>query len=123
MIQASLDILLSGGKPVLASGSPSVGLLANILQNTVNVLDFGIPIEESVVRPRFGGNSYERPGSIMVEVDVDAKIRQDVAGRGLNLHVVNPWNWHHGSFEGIHITPDGYRACGDPRRNAMAIGV
>ncbi|MEO8450796.1 MAG: gamma-glutamyltransferase, partial [Gemmatimonadota bacterium] len=38
------NILFKDGKPVLASGSPSVGLIANILQNTVNILDFGIPI-------------------------------------------------------------------------------
>jgi len=41
--------------PVLVSGSPSAGLLANVLQNTVNVLDFGLSIEDSVPRPRFGG--------------------------------------------------------------------
>lgn len=117
------NIVFKSGKPILASGSPSVGLLANILQNTINILDFGLPIEESVHRPRFGGNSYERPGSIMVEVDVDPKLREEAAKRGVAWHVVNPWNWHHGSFEGIHVTEGGYRACGDPRRNAMAIGV
>ncbi len=117
------NIVFRDGRPVLASGSPSVGLLANILQNTVNLLDFGLPIEEAVHRPRFGGNSYERPGSLMIEVDIDESVRGGAAQRGIQWHVVNPWNWHHGSFEGIHVTEAGYRACGDPRRNAMAIGV
>lgn len=51
------NIIFKNGRPVLVSGSPSVGLLQNIVQNTMNILDIGIPIGESVLRPRFGGLS------------------------------------------------------------------
>ena len=118
------NIIFDGNRPVLASGSPSVSLLQNILQNSVNILDFGIPIGESVNRPRFGGGSYTKPGTLLVELDVDPKVRDAAARRGIRWDTVNPWNWHHGSFEGIHMTADGTtHACGDPRRNAMAIAV
>jgi gamma-glutamyltranspeptidase/glutathione hydrolase len=118
------NIIFDGKRPVLASGSPSVSLLQNILQNTVNILDFGIPIADSVNRPRFGGGSYTKPGTLLVEVDLDVKVRDAAAKRGISWDTVNPWNWHHGSFEGIHMTTDGTaHACGDPRRNAMAIAV
>jgi gamma-glutamyltranspeptidase/glutathione hydrolase len=118
------NIIFDGKRPVLASGSPSVSLLQNILQNTVNILDFGIPIADSVNRPRFGGGSYTKPGTLLVEVDLDVKVRDAAAKRGISWDTVNPWNWHHGSFEGIHMTTDGTaHACGDPRRNAMAISV
>ncbi len=117
------NILFKDNRPVLASGSPSVGLLANILQNTVNILDFGLSIEESVHRPRFGGSSSEVPGSIMIEVDIDERLRKEVAARGVKLDVVNPWNWMHGSFEGVHIDGGVFKACGDPRRSAIAIGA
>ena len=112
------------GTPMLASGSPSVGLLANIVQNTTNIIDFGIPIAESVLRPRFGGRSLDVPGSTMVEADVDPDVIATVRDRGHAIDVVNPWNWHHGAFEGIHIDPDtGVRsACGDPRRCSKAEG-
>ncbi|MCY3677385.1 MAG: gamma-glutamyltransferase [Gemmatimonadetes bacterium] len=112
------------GTPMLASGSPSVGLLANIVQNTTNIIDFGIPIAESVPRPRFGGRSLDVPGSTMVEADVDDDVIAAVRDRGHAIDVVNPWNWHHGAFEGIHIDPDtGVRsACGDPRRCSKAEG-
>ena len=112
------------GTPMLASGSPSVGLLANIVQNTTNIIDFGIPIAESVLRPRFGGRSLDVPGSSMVEADVDADVIDSVRDRGHAIDVVNPWNWHHGAFEGIHVDPDtGVRsACGDPRRCSKAEG-
>ncbi len=118
------NIIFDGNRPVLASGSPSVSLLQNILQNTVNILDFGIPIADSVNRTRFGGGSFTSPGKIYIEVDFDEKVRKEAARRGINWEVVNAWNWHHGSFEGIHLTADGTAyACGDPRRNAMALGV
>jgi gamma-glutamyltranspeptidase/glutathione hydrolase len=48
------NIIFKDKKPILSSGSPSVSLLANIIQNTVNIPDFGIPIHESVIRLRFG---------------------------------------------------------------------
>ena len=118
------NIVFDGERPVLASGSPSVSLLQNILQNTTNILDFGIPIGESVNRPRFGGGSYTSPGKLLVEVDLEEKVRRSAAKRGIAWDVVNPWNWHHGSFEGIFMDSDGRaHACGDPRRNAMALAV
>ena len=115
------NILFRGNRPVMASGSPSVSLLQNILQNSLNVLQFGVPVGDSVNRPRFGGPSLTKPGAVLIEADFPEKIREEVAARGINFDVVNPWNWHHGSFEGIHIGEDGVRrACGDPRRNSMA---
>lgn len=123
------NMILQDGKPVLASGSPSVGLLPNIIQNTLNLLDFGLDIETSVHTPRFGGNDYEAAAfgvqRTMIEVDVPGEVRDAVVARGVNFHPVNPWNWHHGSFEGIWIDPEAgeMSACGDPRRTAQAMAV
>jgi gamma-glutamyltranspeptidase/glutathione hydrolase len=36
------NIFFKDGKPVLASGSPSISLMENIFQNTINILDFGL---------------------------------------------------------------------------------
>ena len=51
--------------------------------------------------------------------------RKDAEKKGARFNVVNPWNWHMGAFEGIHI--DGktgmMHACGDPRRCSKAEGV
>ena len=115
------NIVFRGDRPVLASGSPSVSLLQNILQNSLNLLQFGAEVEESVHRPRFGGPSLTVPGAVLIEADFPEAVREKVAERGINFDVVNPWNWHHGSFEGIHLGADGERrACGDPRRCSMA---
>jgi gamma-glutamyltranspeptidase/glutathione hydrolase len=96
----------------------------NILQNTVNILDFKMSIEESVHRPRFGALSATSRGN-MIEADVDEKIRQRiVAMGGVMLDPISPWHYLNGSFEGIYIDPDtGMRvACGDPRRTSQAFG-
>jgi gamma-glutamyltranspeptidase/glutathione hydrolase len=115
------NIILRGGRPVLASGSPSVGLIANILQNTINHLDFGIPLEQSVHRPRFGGGSLGLGGSNYIEVDLDEKVRKAVAARGVTFHPVSPWHFMNGSFEGIAFAANGTMSgCGDPRRNSHA---
>ncbi len=118
------NIIFKNGRPVLASGSPSVGLIANILQNTTNHLDFGISLQDSVHRPRFGGSSMSISGANYVEVDVDEKVRTAVAARGVVFHPVSPWHFMNGSFEGIAFAPDGtMTACGDPRRNSQAEAV
>jgi gamma-glutamyltranspeptidase/glutathione hydrolase len=117
-------IIFKDEKPVLASGSPSVSLMQNILQNTTNILDFGMNCEESVHKPRFGGGSLSVGGGTLIETDMKAEIIQHLLDGGMRLDIVNPWNWHHGTFEGVFIDPaTGKRtACADPRRAGGAEG-
>ena len=120
------NMVMKNGKPILASGSPSGSLLQNIVQNTTNMLDFGISIHESTNRPRFG-NAYTPSGGALLAVEADfrADVRDKVRDRGINLAVVNPQNYGMGSFEGIWIDPvtGERRARGDTRRCAMAEAV
>jgi gamma-glutamyltranspeptidase/glutathione hydrolase len=119
------SIIFKDKKPLLVSGSPSISLIPNIVQNTTNILDFNIPIEESVNRPRFGGRSVDHPGSAVIEADFNPAVRKKAEDKGFRFDVVNPWNWHHGAFEGIYVDPDSgvIRACGDPRRCSKAEGL
>lgn len=116
------NIIFKDGRPILASGSPSVGLVSNILQNTLNLLDFGIPIDASVHRPRFGGFSSTQPGTNYIEADLEEKVRKAAERRGARLHVVSPWHWINGAFEGIWVDhrSNTFAACGDPRRTSHA---
>jgi gamma-glutamyltranspeptidase/glutathione hydrolase len=123
-------IIFKDGTPVLTAGSPSVGLIQNIVQNTVNILDFGVDIETSVHTPRFGGptlssflgGGFSNP-TYYCEADIDEGIRKEVVARGLNLDVVNPWNFHSGSYEGVHLVDGVGHACADPRRAGAAEAV
>jgi gamma-glutamyltranspeptidase/glutathione hydrolase len=120
------NMILKNGRPVLASGSPSGSLLQNIVQNTTNILDFGMTIADSVNRPRFG-NAYTPSGGMFlaVEADFDPKVRDAANARGLGLATVNPQNYGMGSFEGIHIDPTTAKrsARGDTRRCSAAEAV
>jgi gamma-glutamyltranspeptidase/glutathione hydrolase len=119
------NIIFKDKKPILSSGSPSISLLHNIIQNSINILDFDIPIDESVNRPRFGAGSRSVRGASLIEADFNSQARKIAERKGLRFDVVNPWNWHHGAFEGIYIDPESgtAMACGDPRRCSKAEGV
>ena len=115
------------GKPLLAGGSPSVGLIPACITNILNIVEFGLDIEASVHQPRVGGPSLAAmlmPGNLSTTVEVDCgdeAIRREVQARGLTLEPQSPWNFMLGSYEGIHLKPDGEaEACADPRRAGAA---
>jgi gamma-glutamyltranspeptidase/glutathione hydrolase len=121
-------IIFKDGVPILTAGSPSFSLIQNIVQNTVNILDFGVDIETSVHTPRFGGptrNSFVANdfGAYHCEADIDEALRNEVTERGIHFDVVNPWNFHSGSYEGVHLINGVAHACADPRRTGAAEAV
>ncbi|MGV9601174.1 gamma-glutamyltransferase [Streptosporangium sandarakinum] len=124
------NIVLRNGAPVIVSGSPSVSLVATILQNLVDLLDFGMSIEESVRAPRFGARprTPERgwePGNIL-EAGFDAallrEVREWARRERLWTRVINPWSPLTGNFEAIVLDPASgvARSCADPRRAGAA---
>ena len=118
-------MFLKDGKCVIAGGSPSVSLQENITQNAINILDFGMSIEEAVHKPRFGGASMGKFGAIIMERDMPAATIKRLEKSGGRIDTVSPWNWGVGSYDSIYIDPksDVAHACGDPRRTAMAIAA
>ena len=124
------NMVLAHGRPVLASGSPSVSLVACVLQSLVHVIDFGLPIEEVVAMPRFGARPHEPehgwlPGVTLEHgfpAAVDAEFRRRWTARGGWLADLGPWHSLTGNFDGVTIDPGSgvLRACADPRRNGAA---
>lgn len=117
-------IVLRDGKPILVGGSPSVSLVANVLQNVVNVVDFEMSIEDSIRAPRFGARPHtpERgwePG-VIVEAGFAPHIIDHVVEwaneKRLWNRVIAPWASLTGNYEGIAINGDLLRASADPRR-------
>lgn len=124
------NIVLRDGRPVIVSGSPSVSLVANVLQNLVNLVDFGMSIEDSVRAPRFGVRPHTpdrgwQPGNLL-EAGFDAAVVRHVRDwadrQRLWTRMVNPWNALCGNFEAIVLDPrtGTARACADPRRVGAA---
>ena len=116
-------VVFKDGVPFLAGGSPSRSLSQCMLQNAVNIMDFAMPIEESVNRPRYGSPVGGR--GITIEKNYDQRVRETVEQRGIDFDVVNPWSLYHGAFEGIRFKPGSgtMTACGDPRRCSKAEGL
>ncbi|MEM8987196.1 MAG: gamma-glutamyltransferase [Pseudomonadota bacterium] len=118
------NMFLQDGKPVLASGSPSGSLTENIVQNSINILDFNMDIEKSVHKPRFGGASMHDFTKLTIESDMGRDTIDYLRSNEAKADVTSPWTWWMGSFDGISIKPDGTAsACGDPRRTAQAFAV
>ncbi len=127
------SMVLKDGRPVIASGSPSVSLVACVLQNLVNLMDFGMSIEQSVAEPRFGARPHDPargwvPGTTLesgyADGVLDAVLRW-AGGNRLWTREIGPWNSMTGNFDGITIDPvtGEMRSCGDPRRMGVAIAV
>lgn len=127
------SLVLRDGAPVIVSGSPSVSLVACVLQNLVNIIDFGMPIEQSVAEPRFGARPHDptlgwAPGTTLESGYPDSvlrEVRRWATGRRLWTRDLGPWNSMTGNFDGITIDPDTgtMRSCGDPRRMGIALAA
>jgi len=125
-------VVLRDGSPVLVGGSPSVSLVANVIQNVVNIVDFGMSIEESVRAPRFGARPHDPdrgwvPG-VVLEAGFDESVRaaylDQARAQRLWAWVVSPWYPLTGNYEGITIDLDGVAAASaDPRRVGSAEAV
>ncbi len=127
------SMVLRDGKPVIVSGSPSVSLVACVLQNLVNLMDFGMSIEQTVAEPRFGARPHEPargwvPGTTVESGFADGvldEVRMWAGKNRLWFHDIGPWNSMTGNFDGITIDPANglMRSCADPRRMGAAVAV
>ncbi|WP_222434296.1 gamma-glutamyltransferase [Luteimonas wenzhouensis] len=120
------NIVLRDGRPVIVSGSPSVSLVACVLQNLVNLMDFGMDIEASVHQPRFGArphnpqNGWERGNTL--ESDFAPQMQERFVAwareRRLWHQRVHPRCTLTGNFEAITLDPASglLASCADPRR-------
>ena len=115
-------MVMKDGKPVIACGSPSISLQECLVQNITNIVDFGMTVEESVNRPRFGGD-WSFSGRL-IEADMGHGFIDQLSKKmGISLNVVNPRHVSHGSFDGMVFNGKTAIACGDPRRGGTPMAV
>lgn len=122
-------VVLKDGKFVLALGTPggeSIGQTQ--FQVLLNILDFGMPIQEAVAAPRVAlaaEPNFYRPGaSLTLRVEsriADAEVRK-LEKMGHEIKWVNGYSM--GSMQGILVDlKKGTMAAGaDPRRGSYAVG-
>ena len=108
------------------SGGETIGQTQ--FQVLVNVLDFGMGIQEAIEAPRVALSAdpnFYRPGSavtVSVEGRISSEVVAELAARGHNVEVVSAYTL--GNMQGIVVSPEtGTMAAGaDPRRMMYAIG-
>ena len=115
----SPTIVLKDGRPILsvgAAGGPTI--ISQTLLAIVYTIDFGMPIEEALARPRF--HHQWKPDELRVEKTVSEKIRNELAGRGHNLKVVDSM----GAAQAVALQSSGKKFVGapDPRGVGVAAG-
>jgi gamma-glutamyltranspeptidase/glutathione hydrolase len=111
------------GAFVLSIGTPgSYGILQTTPQMLLNVVEFGMTVQEAIEAPRV--RAY-RDRLVDVEGRVPAAVREGLAARGHQVNVLEDWSWVVGGGQGIRRDPESGALQGgaDPRRDGYALAI
>jgi len=111
------------GAFLLSIGTPgSFGLLQTTPQMLLNVLEFGMAVQEAIEAPRV--RAY-RDRLVDVEGRIPPETRDALAARGHQVNVIEDWSWIVGGGQGILRDPDSGALHGgaDPRRDGYALAI
>ena len=131
LLNNSPVIVLKDGKLVMAIGTPGgEGIGQTQLQAILNVLDFGMPIQEAIEAPRFildAEPNFYKPGAaitVAMERRVPAATRERLQAMGHTIRALPEFTAAVGGMQGILVDQrKGTMAAGaDPRRAGYAVG-
>ncbi len=111
------------GAFLLSIGTPgSYGILQTTPQMILNVLEFGLAMQEAIEAPRV---RVYRDRLVDVEGRVPAPVRDGLAARGHQVNVIEDWSWVVGGGQGIRRDPESGALQGgaDPRRDGYAVAI
>ena len=111
------------GRFILAIGTPgSYGIPQTTTQMILNVLEFGMNVQEAIEAPRFRvmtGVTINMEGRILLQV------REELANRGHDIGLLGEWGMEVGGGHAIAADPATGVLMGgaDPRRDGFALGI
>jgi gamma-glutamyltranspeptidase/glutathione hydrolase len=111
------------GTFALSIGTPgSYGILQTTTQMLLNVLDFGMNVQEAIEAPRV---RVYRDRLVDAEARIGTDVRDGLAQRGHDVNVIADWSWIVGGGQGVMRDPESgaLMAGADPRRDGYAIAV
>jgi gamma-glutamyltranspeptidase / glutathione hydrolase len=111
------------GAFVMSIGTPgSYGILQTTPQMLLNVLEFGMNIQEAIEAPRV---RVYRDRLIDAEARIPADTRAALAGRGHQINAIDEWSWVVGGGQGIVRDRESgaLMAGADPRRDGYALAI
>ncbi|GEM50954.1 gamma-glutamyltransferase [Empedobacter brevis NBRC 14943 = ATCC 43319] len=113
------SILEKDGKLFMVVGTPGGStIITSVFQSVLNVVDFGMSMQEAVAAPRF--HHQWLPDQIDYEPNaISENVRESLQQKGYLLKERKPY----GRVEGILVNADGtYQAGADPRGDDQAVG-
>ncbi len=114
--------VLRGGQFYLSLSTPgSWGILQTTPQMLMNVLDFGMTVQEAIEAPRF---RYWEGTRVEMEERFPPQVRQALERLGHNVQVLEAWSPVVGGAQGIlvDVQTGAFHGGADPRRDGYAIG-
>lgn len=115
-------MILKDGKAFMAVGSPGADTIRQtVFQSIVNVIDFGLNIQQAIEAPRFTADPLKN--EVRIEPRISADVLAELEKRGHKLVRTAPWGGP-GNLAGFIVDPKSKTIMGgyDPRRNSMATG-
>jgi gamma-glutamyltranspeptidase/glutathione hydrolase len=110
------------GKLYLAIGTPgSYGIPQTTVQMLLNVIEFGMNVQEAIEAPRLRVMSEKE---VVIENRIEAPARSELERRGHRLTLLGDWSVTVGGGHGIAVHPENavIMAGADPRRDGYALG-
>ncbi|HEU4439052.1 MAG TPA: gamma-glutamyltransferase family protein [Methylomirabilota bacterium] len=111
------------GAFALSIGTPgSYGILQTQPQMLLNVLDFGLNLQEAIEAPRV---RVYRDRLVDAESRIAEETRAELGRRGHRINVIDDWSWVVGGGQGIARDPESgaLMAGADPRRDGYALAI
>jgi gamma-glutamyltranspeptidase/glutathione hydrolase len=111
------------GAFLLSIGTPgSYGILQTTPQMLLNVLEFGMNVQEAIEAPRV---RVYRDRLVDAEPRIDPGTRAALTDRGHQVNAIDEWSWIVGGGQGIARDPESgaLMAGADPRRDGYALAI
>jgi gamma-glutamyltranspeptidase/glutathione hydrolase len=108
---------------LLSIGTPgSYGILQTQPQMLLNVLEFGLNVQEAIEAPRI---RVYRDRRVDAESRLSEATRAELGRRGHQVNVIGDWSWIVGGGQGIARDPESgaLMAGADPRRDGYALAI
>ncbi|MFS8532836.1 gamma-glutamyltransferase family protein [Sphaerobacter thermophilus] len=126
-------IAFRDGRVWMPFGTPGADMQPqSMIQVLLNVLEFGMDIQEAIEQPRFGTFNYPesfwphtyRPGALMLEARIPPEVAEELRGRGYDVTMWPEWTRITGNVCAIMIDHDRGTLTGgaDARAEAYAAG-
>lgn len=118
----SPTILLKDGKPFAVLGSPGgIRIISSVVQVIVNLIDFGMNLEEAVAAPRIGDDQTDL---LIYESRIPEETIAKLEELGHSTYQYDDWHRIMGSVNSCMILDGGsFQGVADPRRDGLAVGL